>query len=150
MIPASVARISPQRYLEIRESFAEIREAFKGVTTELAARHRLRRVGNAEEFGHRVDIVARDFARQYREYRNSRYARRISSWAPLCVGGILSVPTAFVSPLTAAGLAVASFAIQVIEKSLGGSDSTADERVFHMLAGLRRDIVKHSGVRELV
>jgi hypothetical protein len=150
MIPVSVAKIPPQRYLEIRESFAEIREAFKAVTTELAARHRLKRVEDAEEFGRRVDAVARDFARQYREYRKSRYARQIRSWAPMCLGNILLVPTAFVSPITAAGLTVASFAIQVIEKSLGGSDSAAGERVFHMLAGLRRDIVKHSGVRELV
>lgn len=150
MIPASIATLSPQRYLEIRESYAEIREAFKGMTTELAARHRLRRGESAEEFARRVDTVARDFARQYREYRSSRYARRFRSWTPLCVGGVLSVPAAFVHPLAAAGLAVATFAIQVVEKCLGGSDNTADQRVFHMLAGLRRDIVKRSGIKELV
>jgi hypothetical protein len=149
MIPASVARIAAKQYGEIRDSYAGVREAFKALTAELAARHRLGRTDSPAEFAQRVEAVAQDFAREYREYRASRYARRFKSWAPLCIGGVLSVPTAFVSPLSAAELATASFAFALLQNYLGEVDRT-NQRVFHMLAGLRKDVIQRSGIRELV
>jgi hypothetical protein len=150
MIPTSVARIAAKQYGEIRGSYAGVREAFKALTAELALRHRLGRIDSPREFAQRVEAVAKDFAREYREYRNSRYARRFKSWAPLCVGGVLSVPTAFVSPLSAAGLATASFAFTLLQNYLGDVDRNSNQRVFHMLAGLRKDVIQRSGIRELV
>jgi hypothetical protein len=150
LIPASVSRISARRYQEIRNSYASIREAFKAITAELAARHRLGRVDNPEEFVSRVDSVSSAFASEYRAYRKSRYARRFRTWTPLCVGGLLSIPTAFVFPLTAAGLTTACVVFQVLDKCLGGVETSANRRVFNMLAGLRRDLIERSGVRQLV
>jgi hypothetical protein len=150
MIPASVTRIPAKQYAAIRDSYAGVREAFKALTAELAVRHRLGRIDSPGEFAQRVEAVAQDFAREYREYRNSRYARRFKSWAPLCIGGVLSVPTAFVSPLSAAELATASFAFTLLQNYLGEVDRTSNQRVFHMLAGLRKDVIKRSGIRELV
>jgi hypothetical protein len=150
MIPASVASIEPRKYRQIRESYAGIREAFKALTAELAARQRLNRIDSPEEFAKRVDAVAREFAREYRQYRSSRYARRFKLWTPLCIGGILSIPTALVSPHLAAEFAIASFTMQLLQNYLGAADSAADQRVFHMLAGLRRDVINRSGIRELI
>jgi CRP-like cAMP-binding protein len=149
-IPASVVRISAKEFREIRDSYTGIREAFKSLTAELAARHRLTRTGTPAEFARRVEAVARDFAREYREYRHSRYARQFRSWGPLSIGGVLSIPTAFVSPLAAAGLTTASVSFTLLQNYLSEPDRTPDGRVFHMLAGLRKDVIKRSGIRELV
>ncbi len=62
MIPASVARIPAKQYREIRESYVGVREVFKALTAEPAARHRLGRTDSPGEFAKRVDAVARDFS----------------------------------------------------------------------------------------
>jgi len=83
MIPASVAKISAREFREIRDSYAGIRGAFKSLTAELASRHRLTRTGSPAEFATRIEAVVKEFDREYRQYRSSRYARRFRSWAPL-------------------------------------------------------------------
>jgi hypothetical protein len=150
MIPASAGVIPIREYQEIRESYSGIRGAFAALTTELASQHRLGRVSDSTEFEARIKTVAHEFDQQYRDYRKSRYAQRFKNWTPLCVGGVLSVAGAFVSPHVAAAIAATSFVIQVIEENLRGNDVASEQRVFHMLAGLRRDVIKRSGIRELV
>jgi hypothetical protein len=150
MIPAAVATIEPRQYREIRDSYAGIREAFKALTSEWAILHRLTRLTDASELAARAGLLAQDFDRQCREYRRSRHARAFRSWTPLCIGGVLSVAASVAAPLLAPGIAVASVGIQVVEKWLSGQADTADERVFNMLSGLRRDIITHSGIREVV
>ena len=150
MIPTAVATIESRQYREIRDSYAGIRETFKALTSELATLHRLARLSDASEFAARIASVARDFDRQYRAYRKSRYARTFKSWIPLCIGGVLSVAASVAAPPLAPGIAVASVGIQVVEKCLNRREDTAHQRVFNMLSGIRRDIIKRSGIRELV
>jgi hypothetical protein len=150
MIPTSVVTIPPRQYREIRDSYTGLREAFKALTSELAALNRLTRLNDASEFAARVASVARSFDQEYRAYRKSRYARGFKSWAPLCIGGVLSVVATSVSPAYAPELAAASVGIQIIEKYLGQAYDTQHRRVFNMLSGVRRDIIRRSGIRELV
>lgn len=149
MIPSEVAHVDVQRYTEIRDSYAAIREAFKRLTVELAALHRLTRVDDAQEFVARVNSVAREFEADYQQYRNSQFARRFRDWAPMCVGGALSIVGTLVHPLVGAGIATTSFAIQVVER-LTAAPATDRKRVFNMMSGIRRDVVAGSGIRRLV
>jgi hypothetical protein len=150
MIPTSVLRVSPKRYRDIRESYSDIRATFKVITSELAAWNRLDRIQDPEKFADSIDSAALDFASQYRAYRRTRFARAFKAWAPLCVGGVLSVTAALVTPPIAAKLVTGTFALQLIDKFLSNTEPTPRHHVFHMLAGIRRDIIKSSGVRELV
>jgi hypothetical protein len=62
----------------------------------------------------------------------------------------LAVPTSFVSPLTAAEIAVATLGVEIIAKLTTDKNERPHQQVYHLLSGMRRDIIKRSGVRELV
>lgn len=150
MIPTNVAHLTPTSYRELRNSFGEVREAFKVLTEELARVHRLNRVTDPHEFATRVTSIANEFGVEYRKYRRSRYARRFKSWAPLVFGGALSVAASVTSPFIAAGLVTGSLAVQMLDKYRASGASINNERVFHMLTGIRRDIIRRSGLYELM
>lgn len=150
LIPASVASIRIGKYRQLRESYVGIREEFKRLTAELAARHRLGQIQEGEEFIQRVHSLAGCFKQEYQQYRKTRYARQFKSWAPLCIGGVLTVPAALVAPPAAAILAGGAFTMQLIDKTLSVGNANPNERVFHILAGVRRSIIKLSGVQELI
>jgi hypothetical protein len=110
----------------------------------------LTKLTDVAELSTRVESLAQDFDRRYREYRSSKFAGAFESWTPLCIGGVLTVASAVVTPALAPGIAVGSVVITVIEKLLSAREGSADERVFSMLSGLRREIVAQSGIREIV
>lgn len=149
-IPTAVASMEPHQYHEVRDSYGNIRRAFKALTSEWARLHRLTRLTDPGELSARVESLAQDFDRQYREYRASQFARTFKSLTPLCVGGVLTVASAVVAPAVAPGIAIGSVVVTVIEKLLSAREDSPDERVFSMLSGLRREIVAQSGIREVV
>lgn len=151
LIPAPVGSLEQSKYRVLRDSYAGIRGAFKELTAQLARINRLDRIQDPHALGEQVEVVTQEFVKEYQAFRKTRYARGFKSWAPLYVGGALSVVSALVAPPVAAGIAGASLAIQIIQKKLEGpSDQSRRERVFNMLSGLQKDIVKRSGIKRLI
>jgi hypothetical protein len=151
LIPAGVGSLDQRRYRLLRESCASIRGAFKGLTAELARINRLDRIEDPRVLREQVAIATQEFVREYQNFRKTRYARGFKSWAPLYIGGLMSIASALVAPPVAAGIAGASLVVQLVQKKLESpSDQPGRERVFNMLAGLQKDIVKRSGIKQLI
>lgn len=151
LIPASVGSLERDKYRILRESYAGIRGAFKELTAELARINRLERIDDLQALKEQVEVATEEFVKQYQTFRKTRYARGFKSWAPLYIGGLLSMASALVAPPVAVGIAGASLGIQVLQKRLEGpSDRPGRERVFNMLAALQKDIFKRSGVKQLI
>jgi hypothetical protein len=151
LVPTAVSTLKPKDYRNLRESYAPIRGAFKELTANLAQINRLNRIGDPKRLKDQIEVTAQEFLREYRLFRKSKYTRSFKRWAPLYVGGLLSVITTAVSPPVGLVLATASLGIQIIERKLEGSaDQPMRERTFNMVAGLRKDIIRRSGIKELI
>jgi len=56
-----------------------------------------------------------------------------------------------VSPRLALEITGASLGIQIIQKSLEHSEvQPGRQRVFNMLAGIRKDIIRRSGIKQII
>jgi len=148
LVPREISALSVTRYQELRNSYSELREAFKRVITELSAIHRLGRIQSMGDVSTRVQVIAQDFLTEFQRYKRTRYARAFRAWAPLCVGGVLSAVSSLVSPPVAVAIAGSSLAIQIVERHLDASAiSPPTDRVFQLLSGLERDILRRSRLR---
>jgi hypothetical protein len=149
LIPTEVGTVKPNEYREIRESYAPIRNAFKELTADLAQANRLHRIQDPQELRDAVQGTAQSFVREYDTFRKSSYAKAVKSWAPLYVGGLLSIVGTIVVPHVKIALAGVSFGFQILHKLVYGStDQSARARVFNMLAGVEKDIIRQSGIKK--
>ena len=150
LVPHEIGAISIARYRELRDSYSELREAFKLVVTELSAIHRLGRFQSVGDVNARVQAIAQDFLTEFKRDKRARYARAFRAWAPLCVGGVLSAVSSLVSPPVAVTVAGASFVIQIVERHLDASAVNPPiDRAFQLLSGLERDILHRSRLKAL-
>jgi hypothetical protein len=151
LIPAEAALIDPKQYRSLREAYSPIRHSFKELTAGLATINRLNRIQDPQVFKDQVDATVREFVKEYQQFRKSRYARNFKRWAPLYVGGLLSIAGTLVAAPVAFGIAGASLIIQVVQKVYDSSaDDSGRTRAFNMLAALRKDIVRQSGIKAVI
>ncbi len=151
LIPLEVTTLTPRDYRNLREAYASIRTAFKELTEELSRVNRLNRIQDPRFLRDRVKTAATEFFKEYQAFRKSRYARGFKKWTPLYVGGLLSTVMTVVAPPVALGIAGASLGIQVIQKRLEvPTDPLGRERIFNMLAGIRKNIIRRSGIKQIV
>jgi len=151
LIPAEVALLDVRKYRDLRESYVSIRGAFKELTANLARINRLDRIQDPKTLSDQVRVASQDFVTQYVNFRKSTYARNFKRWAPLYIGGVLAVVGTLVSPPVAAGVAGVSLVVQLIQKEVESrSGQVGPERVFNMLAGLRKDIITQSGIEQMI
>ena len=117
----------------------------------MARINRLNRIQDPSAFNDQVASAAREFFNEYKAFRKSRYARGFKKWMPLYVGGLLTAAATVVAPHVALGIAGASLTTQVIQKRLEVPTIPADrEHIFDMLAGMRKDIIRRTGVSEVI
>lgn len=151
LIPSAVNTLGVADYSELRSSYADVRRAFKALTSEMSRSHRLGRIEDAKLFQRAVDDAADELFAQYQAHRRSALGKSFRNWTPLCVGSLLAAAVAWHThdPVKSAGV---SFAFQVLEKGISTRQqpSSERERTFHMLAGLRRNILTRRSVAKLV
>jgi hypothetical protein len=150
LIPSEVAILKLSDYRNLRESYAAIRIAFKELTEALTRLNRLNRIQDPQFLRDQVEVTAGEFFKEYQAFRKSRYARGFKKWAPIYVGGLLSMVMTVVAPPVALGIAGASLGIQIIQGGLEGPADPGRERIFNMLVGIRKDIIRRSGIKEII
>lgn len=128
-IPLGIQHLAPDKYKEVRESFGEIRAAFQLLVRELVMSNRLDQIEDETALKERIEQIASAFNAEVEKYRQSRLARRFRAWAPLYVGGLLTVSSALVCPPVAAVFGAASVVVQVIDKktNTNASPSTTQQ-----------------------
>jgi hypothetical protein len=151
LIPAEVATLKLNEYRDLRNSYASIRGAFKELTADLARINRLNHIQDPRRLTAEVEATAQEFGKEYQTFRKSRYARNFKGWAPLYVGGLVSMIGTAVAPHVALGVAGVSLVVQTIQKVFESpAASPGRDRVFNMVAGLRKDIIRQSGVKAII
>jgi len=120
-ISVGVEHLAPEKYKELRDSFAEIRSAFQLLIRELVLRNRLDQIEDETALRERIDQIAKAFDAKVGKYRQTRFGRSVRAWAPLYVGGLISIGSAFVCPPVAAVLAGVSLSLQVIDRKINAS-----------------------------
>lgn len=147
-LPGAVANLTVEDYVDLRDTYSGIREAFKVLTVELAAVNRLTKLDDAVRLLERVEGVANDFHREFLDFQKSKYARAFRSWTPFVVGAALAIPASLVSPEAGVVMAAGGVAIQAIEKC-ARAEVQGPEKVFNMLSDLREDLIERSRVAHL-
>jgi hypothetical protein len=151
LIPSEVAVLAPDQYRDLREAYTPIRATFKELTATLSRINRLDNIGDPDELRNQIDVTAREFLREYERFRKTRYAAIFRDWMPFCVGGVLSVAAAAVSPTYAVGIVGASVVFSAIDRVRQSRDfDHSRNRVFSMLTGLSNDIVEQSGILHII
>jgi|SRR5208283_3606501 len=150
LIPTEVDSLKPTEYREIRESYAPIRNAFKELTAELARTNRLHSIRDPQGLNDAVQETARQFVREYDAFLKSAYARRFQQWTPLYVDGLLSSAAAIIPhPHIKIVMSGISFVFKVVHKRVCEStDQHPRARVFNMLAGVEKDIIRRIGIKK--
>jgi len=109
------------------------------------------RIEDPQALTEQVEIATHEFVKQYQDFRKTRYARSFKTWTPLYIGGLLSMASALVAAPVVFGIATVSLVVQVVQKKLESPlDQPGRDRVFNMLAGLQKDLVKRSGIKQLI
>jgi hypothetical protein len=151
LIPNEIATLRVTDYQRLRDSYSEIRGAFRSLVSEMTTIHRLGRISDFDTLNSRINTVAAEFVAEVTRFQKTRYARAFRDWAPLCIGGLLSAVSSFVSPVASIGIAGASLLIQVIEKNFDSSAIESNrQRVFQLMTGLRHDVLQRAKIRALV
>lgn len=152
LIPEDVGRIEISRYKEIRDAYSDIREPFHRVVLDLTNLYRLDRIGDMQILRKKISEITQEFNSEFSKFRKSKFGRSLKRWMPIGIGGLASlVGAAFSEPSIAFSTAGVSVVIQIIqETSFFRQESSSQEEVHRMIAGMQKDILKAAQVKTLV
>lgn len=150
-IPGELRYLSIRSYKELRDSYADIREAFKRLSTEFAQTSRLNRIDNFTNFQSRLTNTIKDFVDEYEKFRSTRYAKRVKMWVPIGIGSLIGLATGLINPVVATLGKLAEITFQVVDKHVNREPRNADrEHAFQMLCNLQKDIIKRSPIKSIL
>lgn len=144
-VPGELRYLSIDNYKEIRDSYSDIREAFKRLTGEIALTSRLNRTEDSSTFQSRLENSVKDFIEEFDEYRTTRYARKIAKWTPMSTGTLLGIVGSLAGPVPAVIGKFAQFTMQVVDKKVKReSQDPVRDRAHQMLCNLQEDVLRKS------
>jgi len=152
-VPAEVKYLSLDTYKEVRESYSEVREAFKYLSIELAAANRLAEISDVATLRDRVKDTADEFNKRCDEYWKSRLAKKVKKWLPWAMGSLVSVATGFkgTPAAMAIGGKMGQVGFQWIDRSINKpSKNPVHDHAYQTICDLRERIIKKSLVKSLL
>ena len=151
-IPQEIQKISLERYNKIRDKYADMREHFHHLAAELSNVHRLEKTKDEQTLRERINRLTYEFNEDVEEFKNSKIGREFKRWAPISIGSITTIITAAIGgPIVAIPCAVVSVAIQVIQElSRKKEPRSMKEEVCRLIAGMQKDIIEASKIRDLI
>ncbi len=141
-IPADIVELPVDRYLEIRARYADKRETFRLAMDEL---RRLYFQGSFEapgQFEERVREIVEGFDGEMRKLKEGRLAEQVRRWAPIAIGGVVSLAAAAVGTpaisMAAGGTAVLLEVVKTAQGQPVRGSYVAQSQA--LLVGLQRDL----------
>lgn len=151
VVPAEIESLSLSEYLGVRTSYSALRATFQDLIRLLSERAKLPRQQSGTAVEAKLERSVHEFEEEWRRYKAGAFGRRLKRWTPFSIGGLLTVSAALASPWLAAVLAGGTLAVDIVERGIGMRDQQGtDEKAFHMLCRLERDILRKAKVRPLV
>lgn len=119
-IPADISELPLDRYLDIRNRYAEHRESFRLAMDELQRLYLPDNFQNTDEFQTEIESVVAQFGQRMQELRQGRLEQQVQRWAPVAIGGIVAVVAAVIAaPIVAVSAAGVGIAIQAVQTAQG-------------------------------
>jgi hypothetical protein len=133
-----------------------MRFAFHDAIARLNSLHRLDRIDDLELLRDRIKIVLSELDKDVKNYKRTRFGKRIIQWLPFSVGNIFvlgGIATGLITDnklisATSAGIGVA---FRFIDKAISPKEPDGNkDKLVRMLAGIRKDIIKSADVKNLI
>jgi hypothetical protein len=141
-IPQEIEFLDIRAYKDLRESYAAIREAFKGYVTEISAVERLGRIEDAGVLSDKINGSAEKIRRECDAYTKSAYARRFKSWAPFAVWSMLTIGATIARPTFGLVFAAGTVSLELLKRVfIEPRRGMETPGVIRLLAGMRKDII---------
>jgi hypothetical protein len=119
-IPADLAELPLDRYLEIRKRYEDKQEAFQLAMKEMRDLHLDCDFQKPEDFNKELERVVTKFGQEMQDLREGRFGRRVRRWTLISLGGIVTVAAAaIVNPVVAVGVSGVGYAMQTLLTSQG-------------------------------
>jgi hypothetical protein len=119
-IPADIADLPLNRYLEIRKRYEDSRELFRLALKELQSLYLEQSFAKPAEFHAELESVVMRFGRGIQTLREQRQRRQVQRWASIALGGIVSLATAALAdPTLAVSGAGVTLTLQVLQTAQG-------------------------------
>jgi hypothetical protein len=119
-IPAELAHLSLDRYLNIRKRYEERREVFRLAMQEMQTLYFNPSLKNPDELRKQMQDVVGKFSRQTQALREQRFGRQVHSWAPIALGGIVSIAAAAIGvPEVSVGAAGVNITLRALKNAQG-------------------------------
>ena len=151
VIPSAVEQLSIPQYQEIRESFEDVRRAFQELVRAVSTHANLNRAQTATALDNRLQRPIVEFCKQWVHYKESRTARKLMEWTPMCIGGLLAIPASLFNPLAGVALAAGGFTVTVIEKCMPKDEGPYGQRkAFDLLCRLEKQILREADIKSLI
>ena len=117
----------------------------------LSDRARLARQQSGAAVEAKLEQSLHAFEEEWQRYKRGAFGRRLKKWAPLSVGGLLTVGAVFASPLLAAAMAGGTLVVEIVKSGIETrQEQGTGEKAFHMLCRLEDQILRRAKVRHLM
>jgi hypothetical protein len=120
-IPAGLADLPLDRYLDIRKRYEDTREVFQCAMKDMRKLYLERDFQTPEDFREQLELVVTDFSRGMQDLRKGRLGRQVPRWVLISLGGIVSVAAAAIGdPVVAMEATGVAYVMQTLQTSQGG------------------------------
>lgn len=134
--------LTPQQYRDIREAYAEIREPFQKLITQLCVLHNLTDLTDIKVLEEKIDQISNYINNKVREIRKSQFGQNFRRWAPIYMGGFIIILGNLASDnqimhITTEALSVLFQIIQEFTKR----PESEDNRIYRLIGGIQQHII---------
>jgi hypothetical protein len=138
--------LGPQRYKEIREFYAGLREPFHNTLAQLTQVHGLDSICDPKVLSERVVELATEFDAQIVKLKQTEFGRKMKRWVPVGIGCALSVVgQAFHQPLITASATGVSLLLKVYDRYTSQNAPNSErEHVQRLIGKMQEDIFEAS------
>ncbi len=148
-IPSELLLMDNQEYKTIRNAYADIREPFRKLITDLNSIYRLDSTSDEEVLIEKIQVMAKEFVSASEKLKKTRFFRQIKKWSFWGIGSI-GVLIAFATKNPTVEFSSSMMAIVASGIGLNFNYNESDnEKVQRLISGMQRDIIDASKVRSI-
>lgn len=141
-IPKEISDLFVKQYIDIRNAYAEVREPFQSLITNLCTTHNLSDISDMKILREKTQCLANNVNIQVSKIRNSQVGRNIRGWTPIYIGGLIDIVGEVVgfSPEIKIAARMATTTIQLMHKYIEKPELECD-RTYRLIGGDRKSVV---------
>ena len=150
LIPDQIEHLDIKTYIDLRESYTDIRFALKRYVTELSSINRLGRIQDISILKDRIRDIAEETKQESDQLMKTKFAKKFNRWTPFAITSLLSVGATIVDPAYGILFSTGSVSIELLKKAFFDQNRRHEtDTACQLLANLRKDILSRSTLNDL-